>query len=74
MNEINITKLFELIHQIAYGESVFLSPYRSYIVDLKGLLDGIAEMRGITHEQNGIQYNEVCDVFDTKCDEKVVGV
>lgn len=42
-------------------ESSFLSPIPSANIEVIGLLDKIAELRGISKEENGIEFNNICD-------------
>jgi len=44
-------------------ESRFLTPYPSTTINVIGLLDKIAELRGITEEENGIEFNEIMDIL-----------
>ena len=54
----------ELLSYIAKNmetESNFLAPINNTNVEIIGLLDKIAELRGISKEQNGKEFNEICD-------------
>ena len=46
--------------------SRFLSPIRTASIEAVGLLDKIAELRGISSEQNGIEFNQICDELEEK--------
>jgi len=57
-------KFKELLVYIASNtetESIFLSPYPTTSIEVIGLLDKIAELRGITKEQNGQEFNDILD-------------
>ena len=54
----------ELLIYIAQNmetESRFLTPFPSTSVEIKGLLDKIAELRGISIDDNGEEFNNICD-------------
>ena len=54
----------ELLTYIANNmqtESRFLTSTPSTSVEITGLLDKIAELRGINKEQNGEEFNNICD-------------
>lgn len=59
-------ELFEFIAENSEAESSFLTPYPVYSVSTQDLLDKIAELRGISKEENGREYNEVADKVDNK--------
>lgn len=57
-------KFKDLLKYIAknhWTESIFSSPNPQTNVEIVGLLDKIAELRGITPEQNGLEFNEILD-------------
>ena len=57
-------KFKELLIYIADNietESSFLSPHPTTSVEIIGLLDKIAELRGITKEENGQEFNSILD-------------
>lgn len=58
------SKWKELLQYIAennYTESVFLTPNPTTSIEVTGLLDKIAELRGISKRDNGIEFNEIAD-------------
>ena len=65
MTEEDYKELFKYIAQNQETESALLTPYPSTTIELKGLLDKIAEIRGISKEDNGRQYNTVCDELES---------
>ena len=57
----------ELLKYIAknnWTESVFLSPIPQTNIEVIGLLNKIAELRGITLEENGKEFISICDDID----------
>ena len=61
-------ELVELMKYIADNletESQFLTPFPTTSVEVIGLLDKIAELRGISEEQNGIEFNIIMDNLET---------
>ena len=61
------TDLKELMIYIAKNvemSSQFLSPIQTASIEVTGLLDKIAELRGISNEQNGIEFNQICDELE----------
>lgn len=57
-------QLIELLQYIASNletESSFLTPYPTTSVEVIGLLNKIAELRGISEEQNGIEFDIIMD-------------
>ena len=57
----------ELLKYIAENnkmESGFLSPTSKASVDVIGLLNKIAELRGISEEENGMEFNEIADEIE----------
>ena len=54
----------ELLKYIAENikiESIFLTPNPTALIEVIGLLDKIAELRSISKEENGKQFNEIAD-------------
>ena len=56
-------ELLQYIAENSKTESVFLNPYPETSVEIIGLLDKIAELRGISKEDNGIEFNEIIDTL-----------
>jgi hypothetical protein len=59
----------ELLQYIAENletESSFLSPEPQTNVEVVGLLDKIAELRGIPPDENGMEFNAICDEIDNQ--------
>ena len=61
MNDKIALELLEYIVDNMFLESPFLSPHTNTHIELIGLLDKIAELRGISKEQNGREFNSVID-------------
>ena len=60
-------KFIELLKYIAENlemESRFLTTTPNANVEVTGLLDKIAELRGISKEQNGIEFNSIMDSLE----------
>lgn len=60
-------KFKELLVYIAYNnytESPFMVPNPLTTVEIVGLLDKIAELRGISKEDNGKEFNAILDEKD----------
>ena len=54
-------ELLEYIAQNHFTESIFLSPNPQVNIEVIGLLDKIAELRGISYIENGREFNNICD-------------
>ena len=57
-------KFKELLKYIAENmeeESKFVSPDPETSIEIVGLLDKIAELRGISREKNGKEFNQIVD-------------
>lgn len=54
-------KLLEYIAENLESESAFLSPNPVTTIEVIGLLDKIAEIRNISKEENGKEFNEIID-------------
>ena len=61
MNDETAKSLLEWIAKNNFMESPFLTPNPSSNVDTIGLLDKIAELRGISKERNGEEFNSIAD-------------
>lgn len=62
-------KWIELLTYIAQNmrtESIFLTPNPSTTVEIIGLLDKIAELRELSKEENGKEFNSICDKIEKK--------
>jgi len=62
----NIAK--ELLKYMAENletESIFLSPNSVTSVEVTGLLDKIAELRGVSKEENGKEFNMIMDELES---------
>jgi hypothetical protein len=62
----NIAK--ELLKYMAENletESIFLSPNPVTSVEVTGLLDKIAELRGVSKEENGKEFNMIMDKLES---------
>jgi hypothetical protein len=57
-------ELLKYIAQNNETESRFLSPNPQSNVEIIGLLDEIARLRGITKEENGREFNSICDALE----------
>ena len=60
-------KFIELLKYIAENlemESRFLTTTPNVNVEVTGLLDKIAELRGISKEKNGIEFNSIMDSLE----------
>lgn len=63
MNKEIAQKLLTYIANNLKTESSFLTPYPATTVEVIGLLDKIAELRSISEEENGIEFNSIMDDF-----------
>lgn len=54
-------ELLKYIAQNNFTESKFLSPSPQTNIEVIGLLDKIAELRGISYIENGEEFNNICD-------------
>jgi len=54
-------ELLEYIAQNNFTESIFLSPNPQINIEVIGLLNKIAELRGISCIENGEEFNNICD-------------
>lgn len=54
-------ELLKYIAQNNFTESRFLSPSPQTNIEVIGLLDKIAELRGISYIENGEEFNNICD-------------
>lgn len=54
-------ELLEYIAQNNFTESVFSSPRPQINIEVIGLLNKIAELRGISYIENGEEFNSICD-------------
>ncbi len=54
-------ELLKYIAQNLERESGFLTPFPMTSVEVKGLLDEIARLRGISREENGVEFNQIMD-------------
>ena len=61
MNDQIAYELLEWIVDNMQTESIFLTPIPSTTVGVVELLDKIAELRGISKEENGRQFNNVIE-------------
>lgn len=60
-------KFIELLRYIAENlemESRFLTTTPNANIEVVGLLDKIAELRGISKEENGIEFNSIMDSLE----------
>lgn len=57
-------ELLKYIAENNFTESVFLSPRPQVNIEVIGLLDKIAELRGISREENGKEFNDICDSLE----------
>ena len=60
-------KFIELLRYIAENleiESRFLTTNPNANIEVVGLLDKIAELRGISKEENGIEFNSIMDSLE----------
>lgn len=60
MNDKAVQELFQFLIE-NHQNNAFLSPFVQPTIDLFDLLDKIADIRGISHEQNGMEYNQALD-------------
>lgn len=63
MTQEEVNELFKWIALNVSTSSPFLSPVKEYTVDAIGLLDKIAEIRGIDKIENGKQFNQIADAI-----------
>ena len=61
MNDKTALELLKYIADNLQTESIFLTPHPESSIEFIGLMDKIAELRGISKESNGIQFNEIMD-------------
>lgn len=61
MNDLEAKELLVFIANNLQVESAFLTPNPQATVDVISLLDKIAELRGISEEQNGIEFNQIME-------------
>ena len=61
MNDETAKSLLEWIAKNNFMESTFLTPHPSSNIDTMDLLDKIAELRGISKEENGEEFNSIAD-------------
>ena len=54
-----VEELFTFLSKNLEVESVFLTPFPDASINLISLLDKIADLRGISHRENGEEFNEV---------------
>lgn len=54
-------ELLKYIGENLWTESAFLSPQPQANIEVIGLLDKIAELRGVTKEENGEDFNKIMD-------------
>lgn len=57
-------ELLKYIAENNWTESVFSNPRPQTNIEVIGLLDKIAELRGITREENGKEFNFICDAIE----------
>lgn len=60
---INVRELLLYIAKNINSSSPFLSPTIEHSVEVMGLLDKIAELRGITPTANGKDFNNILDTL-----------
>ena len=58
---INVQELLLYIAKNINSSSPFISPTIEHSVEVMGLLDKIAELRGITPTANGKEFNQILD-------------
>jgi hypothetical protein len=58
-------KLLTYLAENMWTESSFLKPVPQTNVELVGLLDKIAELRGISQEDNGKEFNSIADSLNS---------
>ena len=58
---INVQELLLYIAKNINSSSPFLSPIVEHSVEVMGLLDEIAKLRGISPQENGRDFNEILD-------------
>jgi len=63
-------ELLQYIGENLQTESKFLTPNPSVSVGVIGLLDKIAELRGISKDQNGHDFNEVLHIIELEAESK----
>lgn len=63
MNNEIAQQLLTYIANNCQTESKFLTPNSSINIEVIGLLDKIAELRNITKEENGIEFNKIIDIL-----------
>ena len=61
MNKEIAQELLTYIANNLQTESTFLTPHPLTTIEVIGLLDKIAELRGISEEENGIEFNSIMD-------------
>ena len=60
--EDQFVELLRYISKNMETEPLYINPINPQTsVEVKGLLDKIAELRGITKDQNGLEFNQICD-------------
>ena len=62
-------ELLKYIAQNNYSEDSYLSPFPTHVVECIGLLNKIAELRGISEEQNGEEFNTIVDSIEPEEDD-----
>ena len=65
MEQCKWKELLQYIAENSNTESVFLDPYPETSVEIIGLLDKIAELRGISKKDNGLEFNQIIDRLTT---------
>jgi len=66
MEEYWAKELFKFIAQNNFQRGQIFSGYSERVVNIYELIDKIAEIRGISEEQNGEDYNSVIDELQEK--------
>lgn len=66
MNNKIANELIEYIANNLITESIFSTPYPTTSVEVIGLLDKIAQLRGIDKIENGKQFNTILDKIEKK--------
>ena len=61
MDDKIVIELFKYLDENMETESRFLTSTPSTYIEIVGLLDKIAELRGISKEDNGREFNKIAD-------------
>mgnify|MGYP003405018158 CR=1 FL=1 len=73
MNDKAVQELFQFLIE-NHQNNTFLSPLAQPTIDLFDLLDKIADIRGISHEQNGMEYNQALENILNATNHDIQGI